>query len=127
MCSFSCRRTDQYHSQAKEVCEIVAQLILSFAVQTVFVSPSPSFSHSPVPPFSSPLSPSLPPPSEVLLAMQSVGICGSDVHYWTHGRIGDFIVTAPMVMGHEASGKVVGLGEGVTNLELGLFNITQFS
>ena len=59
--------------------------------------------------------------------MQSVGICGSDVHYWTHGRIGDFIVTAPMVMGHEASGKVVGLGEGVTNLELGLFNITQFS
>ena len=31
----------------------------------------------------------------------SVGICGSDVHYWTHGAIGDFIVKAPMVLGHE--------------------------
>lgn len=53
------------------------------------------------------------------MAMKSVGICGSDVHYYTHGRIGDFIVKAPMVMGHEASGLVVGLGEGVTNLQVG--------
>ena len=55
----------------------------------------------------------------MLLAVQSVGICGSDVHYWTHGKIGDFVVTAPMVMGHEASGKVVEVGEGVTNLKPG--------
>ena len=38
--------------------------------------------------------------------MDSVGICGSDVHYWTHGEIGDFIVKAPMVIGHEAAGVV---------------------
>ena len=38
--------------------------------------------------------------------MDSVGICGSDVHYWTHGAIGDFIVKAPMVIGHEAAGIV---------------------
>ena len=55
--------------------------------------------------------------------MQSVGICGSDVHYWTHGRIGDFVVTAPMVMGHEASGKVVAVSDGVTNLSPGICNI----
>ena len=38
--------------------------------------------------------------------MDSVVICGSDVHYWTHGAIGDFIVKAPMVIGHEAAGIV---------------------
>lgn len=59
------------------------------------------------------------PFAEVLLSMQSVGICGSDVHYWVHGRIGDFILNAPMVMGHEASGLVVEVGEGVTHLQPG--------
>ena len=43
---------------------------------------------------------------QVLVRMDSVGICGSDVHYWTHGAIGDFIVKAPMVIGHEAAGIV---------------------
>ena len=43
---------------------------------------------------------------EVLLRMDSVGICGSDVHYWTHGEIGPFVVRAPMVLGHEAAGIV---------------------
>ena len=51
--------------------------------------------------------------------MHSVGICGSDVHYWVAGRIGDFVVKAPMVMGHESSGTVAALGEGVTNLKIG--------
>ena len=51
--------------------------------------------------------------------MHSVGICGSDVHYWKKGAIGDFIVKSPMVLGHESSGTVVELGEGVTNLEPG--------
>lgn len=51
--------------------------------------------------------------------MQDVGICGSDVHYWQHGRIGDFVVNAPMVLGHEASGVVSKLGQGVTNLKVG--------
>ena len=66
---------------------------------------------------------SLAPLPEVLLAMQSVGICGSDVHYWTHGRIGDFVVKSPMVMGHEASGKIVEVGEGVTELKPGVGKI----
>jgi L-iditol 2-dehydrogenase len=51
--------------------------------------------------------------------MQSVGICGSDVHYWVHGCIGDFVVKSPMVMGHEASGLVVDVGEGVVNVKPG--------
>lgn len=56
---------------------------------------------------------------EVLLEMGSVGICGSDVHYWTWGRIGDFIVKDPMILGHEASGKVIKVGKNVTNLKIG--------
>ena len=56
---------------------------------------------------------------EVQLAMQCVGICGSDVHYWKHGRIGDFIVKSPMIVGHEAAGVVSALGEGVSHLKVG--------
>ena len=57
--------------------------------------------------------------TEVQIAVHSVGICGSDVHYLTHGAIGDFIVKAPMMLGHESSGTVTKLGEGVTNLKVG--------
>ncbi|XP_059164914.1 sorbitol dehydrogenase-like [Physella acuta] len=60
-----------------------------------------------------------PGPGEVLLEMQQVGICGSDVHYWTHGQIGHFVVKAPMVLGHEASGVVSKLGAGVLNIKVG--------
>lgn len=60
-----------------------------------------------------------PGPNEVLLQMHSVGICGSDVHYWQHGRIGDFVVKKPMVLGHEASGRVVKVGSAVTHLKPG--------
>ena len=59
--------------------------------------------------------------TEVQLCMQQVGICGSDVHYWTHGEIGDFVVRAPMVLGHEASGIVSKLGPGVTSLTVGRY------
>ena len=51
--------------------------------------------------------------------MQSVGVCGSDVHFWVDGRIGDFVLESPMILGHEASAVVVGVGEGVTHLKLG--------
>ena len=57
--------------------------------------------------------------AEVQLCMHHVGICGSDVHYWQHGAIGDFIVKAPMILGHEAAGVVSKLGEGVTSLKIG--------
>ncbi|KAG8001584.1 Sorbitol dehydrogenase [Nibea albiflora] len=60
-----------------------------------------------------------PGPNEVLLQMHSVGICGSDVHYWQHGRIADFVVTKPMVLGHEASGRVVKVGSAVKHLKVG--------
>lgn len=51
--------------------------------------------------------------------MHSVGICGSDVHYWQHGRIGDFVLKQPMILGHEASGRVVKVGSAVTHLKAG--------
>lgn len=50
--------------------------------------------------------------------MACVGICGSDVHYLVNGRIGDFVVRKPMIIGHEASGVVVKLGKNVKNLKV---------
>ena len=64
--------------------------------------------------------------SEVLLAMGSVGICGSDIKYWQYGRCGKFLVTSPMVMGHEAAGTVVQLGEGVKHLKVGKISIGPY-
>jgi len=57
--------------------------------------------------------------NDVLLAMHSVGICGSDVSYWVKGRIGDFIVNDPMVIGHEAAGRVFKCGKNVKHLQPG--------
>lgn len=56
-------------------------------------------------------------PGMVKVAIHTVGVCGSDVHYYTHGRIGRFVVNEPMVLGHEAAGTVVEVGEGVTHLK----------
>lgn len=56
---------------------------------------------------------------DVRIRIHTVGVCGSDVHYYTHGRIGDFIVNAPMVLGHEASGTVMEVGANVTHLKAG--------
>ena len=58
-------------------------------------------------------------PNDVKIAVHTVGICGSDVHYYTHGGIGDYIVNQPMVLGHEGSGTVVEMGSSVTNLKIG--------
>lgn len=58
-------------------------------------------------------------PRDVKIKIHTVGVCGSDVHYYTHGHIGPFKVDAPMVLGHEASGTVVELGGEVTNLRVG--------
>ncbi|XP_050575501.1 sorbitol dehydrogenase-like isoform X1 [Bombus affinis] len=60
-----------------------------------------------------------PDQNEVLLQMGCVGICGSDVHYLVNGRIGDFVVREPMIIGHESSGVVVKLGKNVKNLKVG--------
>jgi D-xylulose reductase len=58
-------------------------------------------------------------PDDVRIKMHSVGICGSDVHYYTHGKIGNFIVKEPMVLGHEASGTVMEVGKNVKTLKAG--------
>jgi len=60
-----------------------------------------------------------PDPHEVSVAIRSVGICGSDVHYYRHGRIGDFIVTAPLILGHESSGVIRAVGREVRSLTVG--------
>jgi hypothetical protein len=43
-----------------------------------------------------------PGPKEVLVEIKAVGVCGSDVHYYEHGRIGSFIVNQPLILGHES-------------------------
>jgi L-idonate 5-dehydrogenase len=61
----------------------------------------------------------VPGAGEVLIAVRAAGICGSDLHYYAHGRCGNFIPTRPFILGHEFSGEVVALGEGVDTLALG--------
>jgi D-xylulose reductase len=56
---------------------------------------------------------------DVRIALHTVGVCGSDVHYYVHGKIGDYVVNAPMVLGHEGSGTIVETGSAVTGLKVG--------
>ncbi|MCE5323103.1 alcohol dehydrogenase catalytic domain-containing protein [bacterium] len=60
-----------------------------------------------------------PGPGEVQIQIKSVGICASDLHYYRDGRIGSTAITAPIVMGHEASGVITALGAGVDSLRVG--------
>lgn len=61
----------------------------------------------------------VPKADEVLIKIGYVGICGSDLHYYEHGNIGDFVVEPPFVLGHEAAGTVVQTGEDVRHLKVG--------
>ncbi|KAL1975334.1 hypothetical protein VTN31DRAFT_3726 [Thermomyces dupontii] len=63
--------------------------------------------------------PELVDPHDVLINVKYTGVCGSDVHYWEHGAIGDFVVKEPMVLGHESSGVVVKVGSAVKTLKPG--------
>ena len=56
---------------------------------------------------------------EVLVKIRSVGVCGSDVHYYDKGRLRDFVVKKPLILGHECSGEVVEVGKNVDNLQIG--------
>ncbi|GEO26490.1 sorbitol dehydrogenase [Alicyclobacillus acidoterrestris] len=56
---------------------------------------------------------------EVLVQVMAVGVCGSDVHYYEHGRIGRYVVEQPLILGHECAGVVVQVGERVTKFQLG--------
>jgi D-xylulose reductase len=56
---------------------------------------------------------------DVRVAIKSVGVCGSDIHYYLHGAIGQFVVRKPMILGHEAAGDVIEVGEAVEHLKVG--------
>ena len=56
---------------------------------------------------------------DCLVHVRASGICGSDVHFWKHGRIGDMIVTGDYGLGHESSGVVLKVGESVTRFKPG--------
>jgi D-xylulose reductase len=56
---------------------------------------------------------------DVRIKIHTVGICGSDVHYYTYGKIGNFVVKEPMVLGHEASGTVMEVGKNIKTLKAG--------
>ena len=58
-------------------------------------------------------------PRDVRIAVGAVGICGSDIHYYQHGKIGPFVVREPMILGHEAAGTVLETGADVTHLKPG--------
>lgn len=60
-----------------------------------------------------------PKADEVLIKVGSVGICGSDVHYYEHGSIGPFVVEAPLILGHEAGGTIVAVGSDVDPARVG--------
>lgn len=58
-------------------------------------------------------------PGWVKVKVLHTGICGSDLHYYEHGRVGDFVVEFPFILGHESAGEVVAVGEGVHDLAPG--------
>lgn len=60
-----------------------------------------------------------PKEDEVLVRIRSVGVCGSDIHYYNEGRIGSFVVEKPLILGHESAGEIVAVGPKVKNLKVG--------
>jgi len=81
----------------------------SFVLQEVH---KVSYEDRPVPQFKD-------PENDVIVKVGWTGICGSDVHYWSHGRIGSFVLEKPMVLGHESSGTIVKVGSKVTSVKEG--------
>ncbi|MBN6850702.1 L-iditol 2-dehydrogenase [Staphylococcus saprophyticus] len=57
--------------------------------------------------------------TDVLVKVMAVGVCGSDVHYYEHGRVGEFVVEKPLILGHECSGVVTDIGSNVTRFKVG--------
>jgi L-iditol 2-dehydrogenase len=63
--------------------------------------------------------PAAPTGHEVLLAIESVGVCGSDIHYYHDGRVGDQVITFPFAIGHECSATVLAVGGDVKRVKIG--------
>nr|WP_276353858.1 NAD(P)-dependent alcohol dehydrogenase [Cohnella sp. YIM B05605] len=57
--------------------------------------------------------------NEVLIKVVAVGVCGSDLHYYAHGRIGKYVVDKPFILGHECSGDIAAVGSNVRRLKVG--------
>ncbi|MET1154052.1 alcohol dehydrogenase catalytic domain-containing protein [Arthrobacter sp.] len=60
-----------------------------------------------------------PGPGQAVIRVEAVGVCGSDVAYYRYGKIGPFVVDGPFILGHEVSGEVTAVGEGVENVRVG--------
>ncbi|XP_071498845.1 sorbitol dehydrogenase-like [Diadema antillarum] len=60
-----------------------------------------------------------PQENEVQLKMGAVGICGTDIHFWSEGSVGDVTIKSPTILGHESSGTVTAVGSKVTSLKVG--------
>jgi L-iditol 2-dehydrogenase len=60
-----------------------------------------------------------PAPGQAVIRVEAVGVCGSDVAYYRYGKIGPFVVDGPFILGHEVSGQVVAVGDGVGNVRVG--------
>jgi L-iditol 2-dehydrogenase len=61
----------------------------------------------------------VPADDEVLIRMKSIGVCGSDVHLYSEGKIGKFVVQTPYILGHEPSGEIVAVGTSVAGFQVG--------
>lgn len=57
--------------------------------------------------------------NKVLIKIKEVGLCGSDVHYFNHGRVGNFIIRKPIILGHERSGIIEEVGNDINNFKKG--------
>jgi L-iditol 2-dehydrogenase len=60
-----------------------------------------------------------PDPMQAVVRVEAVGVCGSDTAYYKVGRIGDYVVDGPIILGHEVSGQVIHVGSAVTNVAVG--------
>jgi L-iditol 2-dehydrogenase len=63
--------------------------------------------------------PSIVSPNEVKIKMSTIGVCGSDIHYYAEGKIGTQVVKYPFAVGHECSGIIEEIGDKVTNVKVG--------
>jgi hypothetical protein len=69
----------------------------------------------------------VPKEHEVLVKMKHVGICGSDLHYYEHGRIGNFVVEKPIILRHESSGEIVAVIGGTNGAHLTSFSLVDIA
>ena len=60
-----------------------------------------------------------PKPDELLVRIHHVGICGSDLHFLKDGRLGNWVVDSPLILGHESAGEIIQVGSEVSGFAVG--------